>query len=264
MQKVWKRALALGFAAAIALGAGLVFTGCDEENSINANGSDSAGAQVTESEWNALLDSVATAEEDGIMLLGQNNFKYEVKATASSYSIDLAWTVISAGDSVQVVMKGQDDTYWQVNGEDSITVYTYDEEAQTWSKETMAFSTSGYPESILGLSSTVEGGIKMSEMMPYSDFTFDEESESYTGTIDKTYKYEYASNYTAVVIIDGTASVRFGDGNVQSMAVNFTTEVTVSYEGYASSTTVTIECTFTAGGQSVTIPAEALAAEESA
>ena len=29
MQKVWKRALALGFAAALVLGAGLAFAGCD-------------------------------------------------------------------------------------------------------------------------------------------------------------------------------------------------------------------------------------------
>lgn len=47
------------------------------------------------------------------------------------------------------------------------------------------------------------------------------------------------------------------------MTVNFTTSVTVSGLA-AASTTVTAEVLFTAGGQSVTIPAEALAAEESA
>lgn len=276
MKKVWKRVLTFGLAA-IALGAGLVFAGCDEENDPNENGNggqtDAVGVQVTEAEWIALLDSVATAEEDGVMLLGQNNFRFEVKEEVKEHetenSIDMAWTVVSAGDSVQIDLEGSywnllgmSDCYWQVNGQDSITVYTYDEDVQTWGKETMAFSTSTYATMILALSSPVEGGIKMSEMMPYSDFTFDGESETYTGTIDKTYRYEYASNYTAVVIIDGTASVRFGDGNVQSMAVNFTTAVTVSYAGYSSSTTMMAECTFTAGGQSVTIPAEALAAAE--
>lgn len=277
MQKVWKRALALGFAAALALGAGLVLAGCDEENGTKGDGSgtgpggqtQSAGVQVTEAEWSALLDSVATAEEDGIYLLGQNNFKYEVKETESADSIDLAWTVVSAGNSMQIKLEGSSwsmlrysDCYLQVNGEDSITVYTYDEEAQTWSKETMAFSTSNYLFMFLSLSSPVEGGMKMSEMMPYSDFTFDEESGTYTGTIDKTVTDEIMG-YTSVTELDGTASVRFGEGNVQSMTVNFTTSVTVSGLA-AASTTVTAECTFTAGGQSVTIPAEALAAEESA
>lgn len=276
MQKVWKRALALGFAAALVLGAGLVLAGCDEENGTKGDGSgtgpggqtQSAGVQVTEAEWSALLDSVATAEEDGIYLLGQNNFKFEVKEYETANSIDLAWTVISAGDSVQVDLEGSywsllgmSDCYLQVNGEDSITVYTYDEEEQTWSKETMAFSTSSYLFMFLSLSSPMESGMKMSEMMPYSDFTFDEESGTYTGTIDKTVTDEIMG-YTSVTELDGTASVRFGEGNEQSMTVNFTTSVTVS--GFAAaSTTVTAECTFTAGGQSVTIPAEALAAEES-
>ncbi len=273
MQKVWKRALALGFAAALVLGAGLVLAGCDEENDPNENGNggqtDAVGVQVTEAEWSALLDSVATAEEDGIYLLGQNNFKYEVKETESADSIDLAWTVVSAGNSMQIKLEGSSwsmlrysDCYLQVNGEDSITVYTYDEEEQTWSKETMAFSTSNYLFMFLSLSSPVEGGMKMSEMMPYSDFTFDEESGTYTGTIDKTVTNEIMG-YTSVTELDGTASVRFGEGNVQSMTVNFTTSVTVSGLA-AASTTVTAECTFTAGGQSVAIPAEALAAEESA
>ena len=273
MQKVWKRALALGFAAALVLGAGLAFAGCDEEGDPNENGNggqtDAVGVQVTEAEWSALLDSVATAEEDGIYLLGQNNFKFEVKEYETANSIDLAWTVISAGDSVQVDLEGSSwsllgmsDCYLQVNGEDSITVYTYDEEEQTWSKETMAFSTSSYLFMFLSLSSPMESGMKMSEMMPYSDFTFDEESGTYTGTIDKTVIDEIMG-YTSVTELDGTASVRFGEGNVQSMTVNFTTSVTVS--GFAAaSTTVTAECTFTAGGQSVAIPAEALAAEESA
>lgn len=277
MQKVWKRALALGFAAALALGAGFVLTGCDEESGTKGDGSgtgtggqtQSAGVQVTEAEWSALLDSVATAEEDGIYLLGQNNFKFEVKEYETANSIDLAWTVVSAGDSVQVDLEGSywsllgmSDCYWQVSGEDSITVYTYDEEEQTWSKETMAFSTSSYLFMFLSLSSPMESGMKMSEMMPYSDFTFDEESGTYTGTIDKTVTDEIMG-YTSVTELDGTASVRFGEGNVQSMTVNFTTSVTVSGLA-AASTTVTAECTFTAGGQSVTIPAEALAAEESA
>ena len=273
MQKVWKRALALGFAAALVLGAGLVLAGCDEEGDPNENGNggqtDAVGVQVTEAEWSALLDSVATAEEDGIYLLGQNNFKYEVKETESADSIDLAWTVVSAGNSMQIKLEGSSwsmlrysDCYLQVNGEDSITVYTYDEEAQTWSKETMAFSTSNYLFMFLSLSSPVEGGMKMSEMMPYSGFTFDEESGTYTGTIDKTVTNEIMG-YTSVTELDGTASVRFGEGNVQSMTVNFTTSVTVSGLA-AASTTVTAEVLFTAGGQSVTIPAEALAAEESA
>lgn len=280
MQKVWKRALALGFAAALVLGAGLAFAGCDEEGDPNENGNggqtdavggqtDAVGVQVTEAEWSALLDSVATAEEDGIYLLGQNNFKYEVKETESADSIDLAWTVVSAGNSMQIKLEGSSwsmlrysDCYLQVNGEDSITVYTYDEEAQTWSKETMAFSTSNYLFMFLSLSSPVEGGMKMSEMMPYSDFTFDEESGTYTGTIDKTVTDEIMG-YTSVTELDGTASVRFGEGNVQSMTVNFTTSVTVSGLA-AASTTVTAEVLFTAGGQSVAIPAEALAAEESA
>ena len=273
MQKVWKRALALGFAAALVLGAGLAFAGCDEEDDPNENGNggqtDAVGVQVTEAEWSALLDSVATAEEDGIYLLGQNNFKYEVKETESADSIDLAWTVVSAGNSMQIKLEGSSwsmlrysDCYLQVNGEDSITVYTYDEEAQTWSKETMAFSTSNYLFMFLSLSSPVEGGMKMSEMMPYSDFTFDEESGTYTGTIDKTVTDEIMG-YTSVTELDGTASVRFGEGNVQSMTVNFTTSVTVSGLA-AASTTVTAEVLFTAGGQSVAIPAEALAAEESA
>lgn len=273
MQKVWKRALAFGFAAALVLGAGLAFAGCDEEGDPNENGNggqtDAVGVQVTEAEWSALLDSVATAEEDGIYLLGQNNFKFEVKEYETANSIDLAWTVISAGDSVQVDLEGSywsllgmSDCYLQVSGEDSITVYTYDKEEQTWSKETMAFSTSNYLFMFLSLSSPVEGGMKMSEMMPYSDFTFDEESGTYTGTIDKTVTDEIMG-YTSVTELDGTASVRFGEGNVQSMTVNFTTSVTVSGLA-AASTTVTAECTFTVGGQSVTIPAEALAAEESA
>ena len=280
MQKVWKRALALGFAAALVLGAGLAFAGCDEEGDPNENGNggqtdavggqtDAVGGQVTEAEWSAVLVSVATAEGDGIYLLGQNNFKFEVKEFETANSIDLAWTVISAGDSVQVDLEGSywsllgmSDCYWQVSGEDSITVYTYDEEEQTWSKETMAFSTSSYLFMFLSLSSPMESGMKMSEMMPYSDFTFDEESGTYTGTIDKTVTDEIMG-YTSVTELDGTASVRFGEGNVQSMTVNFTTSVTVS--GFAAaSTTVTAECTFTAGGQSVAIPAEALAAEESA
>ena len=83
MQKMWKRALALGFSAALVLGAGLVLAGCDEEGDPNENGdggqTDAGGVQVTEAEWSALLDSVATAEEDGMYLLGQNNFKFEVK-----------------------------------------------------------------------------------------------------------------------------------------------------------------------------------------
>ena len=273
MQKVWKRALALGFAAALVLGAGLVLAGCDEEGDPNENGNggqtDAVGVQVTEAEWSALLDSVATAEEDGIYLLGQNNFKFEVKEYETADSIDLAWTVVSAGNSMQIKLEGSgwsmlgySDCYLQVNGEDSITVYTYDEEEQTWSKETMAFSTSRYLFMFLSLSSPVEGGMKMSEMMPYSDFTFDEESGTYTGTIDKTVTDEIMG-YTSVTELDGTASVRFGEGNVQSMTVNFTTSVTVSGLA-AASTTVTAEVLFTAGGQSVTIPAEALAAEESA
>ena len=277
MQKVWKRALALGFAAALALGAGFVLTGCDEESGTKGDGSgtgtggqtQSAGVQVTEAEWSALLDSVATAEEDGIYLLGQNNFKFEVKEYETANSIDLAWTVVSAGNSMQIKLEGSSwsmlrysDCYLQVNGEDSITVYTYDEEEQTWSKETMAFSTSNYLFMFLSLSSPMESGMKMSEMMPYSDFTFDEESGTYTGTIDKTVTDEIMG-YTSVTELDGTASVRFGEGNVQSMTVNFTTSVTVSGLA-AASTTVTAECTFTVGGQSVAIPAEALAAEESA
>lgn len=277
MQKVWKRALALGFAAALALGAGFVLTGCDEESGTKGDGSgtgtggqtQSAGVQVTEAEWSALLDSVATAEEDGIYLLGQNNFKFEVKEYETANSIDLAWTVVSAGNSMQIKLEGSSwsmlrysDCYLQVNGEDSITVYTYDEEEQTWSKETMAFSTSSYLFMFLSLSSPMESGMKMSEMMPYSDFTFDEESGTYTGTIDKTVTDEIMG-YTSVTELDGTASVRFGEGNVQSMTVNFTTSVTVSGLA-AASTTVTAECTFTVGGQSVAIPAEALAAEESA
>lgn len=276
MQKVWKRALALGFAAALALGAGLAFAGCDEENGTKGDGSgtgtggqtQSAGVQVTEAEWNALLDSVATAEEDGIRFLGQNNFKYEVKSLTMGVAAN--WTVVSAGDSVQVDLEGSSwsqlgmsDSYWQVNGEDSITVYTYDEEEQTWSKETMAFSTSSYQMMFLSLSSTMEGGMKMSEVMPYSDFTFDGESGTYTGTIDKTVTKEIVAGYSTVTELDGTASVRFSDGNVQSMTVNFTTSVTVSGLA-AASTTVTAECTFTAGGQSVTIPEKALAAEEAA
>ena len=270
MQKVWKRALALGFAAALVLGAGLAFAGCDEEGDPNENGNggqtDAVGVQVTEAEWSALLDSVATAEEDGIYLLGQNNFKYEVNMSAMEINMD--WVLISADDSVQLdlegsywSMLGMSDCYWQVNGEDSITVYTYDEEAQSWSKGTVAFSTSSYLFMFLSLSSPMESGMKMSEMMPYSDFTFDEESGTYTGTIDKTVTDEIMG-YTSVTELDGTASVRFGEGNVQSMTVNFTTSVTVSGLA-AASTTVTAECTFTAGGQSVAIPAEALAAEES-
>ena len=283
MQKVWKRALALGFAAALVLGAGLAFAGCDEEGDPNENGNggqtdavggqtDAVGVQVTEAEWSALLDSVATAEEDGIYLLGQNNFKFEVKEYETANSIDLAWTVTSAGDSVQVDLEGSywsllgmSDCYWQVSGEDSITVYTYDEEAQTWSKETEVLSESMYLtfltiSAIIGTSNAVT--MNASDWMPYSRFTFDEESGTYTGTIDKTVTDEIVG-YTSVTELDGTASVRFGEGNVQSMTVNFTISVTVS--GFAAaSTTATAECTFTAGGQSVTIPAEALAAEESA
>ena len=278
MQKVWKRALALGFAAALVLGAGLVLAGCDEENGTKGDGSgtgpggqtQSAGVQVTEAEWSALLDSVATAEEDGIRFLGQNNFKYEVKM--SGMGINMDWVLISADDSVQLdlegsywSMLGMSDCYWQVNGEDSITVYTYDEEAQTWSKETEVLSESMYLmfltiSAINGTSNAVT--MNASDWMPYSGFTFDEESGTYTGTIDKTVTNEIMG-YTSVTELDGTASVRFGEGNVQSMTVNFTTSVTVSGLA-AASTTVTAECTFTVGGQSVTIPAEALAAEESA
>ena len=307
MQKVWKRALALGFAAALVLGAGLAFAGCDEEGDPNENGNggqtdavggqtdavggqtDAVGVQVTEAEWSALLDSVATAEEDGIYLLGQNNFKFEVKEYETANSIDLAWTVISAGDSVQVDLEGSywsllrySDCYLQVNGEDSITVYTYDEEEQTWSKETMAFSTSNYLFMFLSLSSPVEGGMKMSEMMPYSDFTFDEESGTYTGTIDSTVPLSYGSSSDeeieaaaedldrAVAMtssgstveynfnFDGTASIRFGNGNVQELVIDVV--ISYSYMNY----TVDCEYAFTAGGQSVAIPAEALAAAESA
>ena len=111
MQKVWKRALALGFAAALVLGAGLAFAGCDEEGDPNENGNggltdavggqtDAVGVQVTEAEWSALLDSVATAEEDGIRFLGQNNFKYEVNMSAMGINMD--WVLISADDSVQL------------------------------------------------------------------------------------------------------------------------------------------------------------------
>ena len=274
MQKVWKRALALGFAAALVLGAGLVLAGCDEEGDPNENGNggqtDAVGVQVTEAEWSALLDSVATAEEDGIRFLGQNNFKYEVNMSAMGINMD--WVLISADDSVQLdlegsywSMLGMSDCYLQVNGEDSITVYTYDEEAQTWSKETEVLSESMYLtfltiSAIIGTSNAVT--MNASDWMPYSRFTFDEESGTYTGTIDKTVTDEIVG-YTSVTELDGTASVRFGEGNVQSMTVNFTISVTVS--GFAAaSTTETAECTFTAGGQSVTIPAEALAAEESA
>lgn len=115
MQKVWKRALALGFAAALVLGAGLAFAGCDEENDPNENGNggqtDAVGVQVTEAEWSALLDSVATAEEDGIRFLGQNNFKYEVNMSAMGINMD--WVLISADDSVQLDLEG---SYWSMLG----------------------------------------------------------------------------------------------------------------------------------------------------
>ncbi len=300
MQKVWKRALALGFAAALVLGAGLVLAGCDEEGDPNENGNggqtdavggqtDAVGVQVTEAEWSALLDSVATAEEDGIRFLGQNNFKYEVNMSAMGINMD--WVLISADDSVQLdlegsywSMLGMSDCYLQVNGEDSITVYTYDEEAQTWSKETEVLSESMYLmfltiSAINGTSNAVT--MNASDWMPYSGFTFDEESGTYTGTIDSTVPLSYGSSSDeeieaaaedldrAVAMtssgstveynfnFDGTASIRFGNGNVQELVIDVV--ISYSYMNY----TVDCEYAFTAGGQSVAIPAEALAAEES-
>lgn len=121
-----------------------------------------------------------------------------------------------------------------------------------------------------------------SDWMPYSGFTFDEESGTYTGTIDSTVPLSYgrssdeeieaaAEDLDRAVAMtssrstveynynfDGTASIRFGNGNVQELVIDVV--ISYSYMNY----TVDCEYAFTVGGQSVAIPAEALAAEESA
>ena len=323
MKKVWKRTLVLILAVLLALGAGFMLAGCDDESDPNGSGnsgqtengtgsgntgeendpdsgntgeendpdsgntgeendpdsgntgeendpdsgntgeeSPSIGVQVTEEEWNALLGSPAAAEEEGMRFLGQSNFKvqFKVQFTELVGTGGGSMTSVSSGDTVHAYseMSGNTETaaaevYWQVKGEDAVTVYSYDGDTESWHKGDMAYSDFEYSsvQFFLTLSDLNDSlGVPGLNLDLYGTYMFNEETGTYMRTIEST-----VGNGDVSYTISGSASVSFGSGEVLSIAVELL--ATSSF-----SENVTIKYDFTAGGQSVTIPDEVLAAEE--
>ena len=295
MKKVWKRTLVLILAVLLALGAGFMLAGCDDESDPNGSGnsgqtengtgggntgeendpdsgntgeendpdsgntgeeSPSIGVQVTEEEWNALLGSPAAAEEEGMRFLGQSNFKVQFTELVGTSGGSM--TSVSSGDTVHVYpeMSGNTETtaaevYWQVKGEDAVTVYFYDGDTESWHKGDMAYTEDSFGQFFLTLSDLNDSlDVLGLNLDLYGTYMFNEETGTYMRTIEST-----VGNGDVSYTISGSASVSFGSGEVLSIAVELL--ATSSF-----SENVTIKYDFTAGGQSVTIPDEVLAAEE--
>ena len=237
----------------------------NEPGSGNTGGEEQViGVQVTEAEWNALLDSVATAEEDGMRFLGQNNFKFQV--TEEGEMLSSSMTVVSSGNIVHSYAETlfiadnetlKDEIYWQVKGEDAVTVYSYDGDAESWYNGDMAYSDleASFGQVFLTLGDLNDGleeiGFDLGLDL-YGRYTFDEKTGAYERAIECT-----AGNGESSYTVGGSASIRFGDGKVLAIAVELLVTLPSGESG-------TIKYDFTAGGQSVTIPEKVLAAEEAA
>ena len=234
----------------------------NEPGSGNTSGEEQViGVQVTEAEWNALLDSVATAEEDGMRFLGQNNFKFQV--TEEGEMLSSSMTVVSSGNIVHSYAETlfiadnetlKDEIYWQVKGEDAVTVYSYDGDAESWYKGDMAYSDleASFGQVFLTLGDLNDGleeiGFDLGLDL-YGRYTFDEKTGAYERAIECT-----AGNGESSYTVGGSASIRFGDGKVLAIAVELLVTLPSGESG-------TIKYDFTADGQSVTIPEKVLAAE---
>ena len=222
------------------------------------------GERVSEEEWKTILDRETVVTDEGIELWGQTNYKMEITESMKfSYfgDIDLACTVISDGENAHVIMPPfsvagillWEEAYIHVNEDKSLEIYTYDEYAADWTKETTTLEATTYNVFFQPpvANSTGEGFILMSEVLPYDSFTFDAATGVYEGKIDETIKRTVAGTEMEYHFT-GEVALSFSDGKILSMEYNVTT--TQTGDGILDGESFSSFRQFTAGGQSVSLP----------
>ena len=223
----------------------------------NLSGVAGKGERVSEEEWKTILDSETVVTDEGIELWGQTNYKIKSRFNMD-YSIfeemgEVDYTVISDGENAHIIVPAVLSAVWKeasvrVNEDKSLEIYTYDEEAADWTKETTTFENTRY-SIFFQMDSPVEDGILMSEVLPYDSFTFDAATGVYEGKIDETIKTgdEEEAHYT------GDAALSLADGKILSMEYNITLTMT-GVSDMLDGKPIPASLQFTAGGQSVSLP----------
>lgn len=223
------------------------------------NGVAGKGERVSEEEWKTILDSETVVTDEGIELWGQTNYK--IKSSFNmDYSIfeemgEVDYTVISDGENAHIIVPAVLSAVWKeayvhVNEDKSLEIYTYDEEAANWTKETTTFENTTY--NVFFLTSAYVDDALYTSILSYDDFTFDAATGVYEEKIDKTIKktvlgVEVEYHFT------GDAALSLADGKVLSMEYNVTATMTGGGD-MLDGKPIPAFVQFTAGGQSVSLP----------
>ena len=218
------------------------------------------GERVSEEEWKTILDRETVVTDEGIEVWGQTNYKMELTESGTDLpyvgDMELAWTIISDGENAHVIIPTisvmgftlLEEAYIHVNEDKSLEIYTYDEDAADWTKETTTFENTIY-SMFFQVNSSVEDATLTSDFLSYDSFTFDAATGVYEGKIDETIKMgdEEEVHYT------GDAALSLADGKILSMEYNITATM-IGVSDMLDGKPIPASLQFTAGGQSVSLP----------